>query len=409
MGWLYTKWWKWLCVVLLFYVVIGGMLVPLAPGIPNVSPLTFKPDTLQTFTITGYNTHFTSPQAGKVQLWFKNGLDFYCPDSITIVNDNTIEAKFAVGIWQQDSLERSNFDVVVNNDIDGTFALREAVTLIKKQVESAKVVPIRYEAGDTIVGKDFKPYEWASPTEEDISKNSNVIPTYVVSFDVPNYDAKKCTPSVNTDKHKLFVFPYREILYESVRNTFYHVPMWFIMTTMVLFSLVFSIGYLATSKPQYDIYASSAVYVALLAGACGYATGMIWSKYTWFIGMGWGPAIRNMAFQDIKLSGALISVAAYAAYIVLRGSISDEIKRARISAVYNIFAVVIFMMFVFIVPRMMDSLHPGNGGNPAFSKYDLDSHLRMFFYPASIGWIILGFWILSVIIRIKLIEQKREQ
>lgn len=373
MGWLYTKWWKWLCVVLLFYVVIGGMIVPLAPGIPNVSPLTFKPDTLQTFTITGYNTHFTSPQAGKVQLWFKNGPDFYCPDSITIVNDNTIEAKFAVGAWQQDSLERSNFDVVVNNDVDGTFALREAVTLIKK-----KVAPID---SNTVV--------------EDI-KLAPIV-------------AAKCTPSVNTDKHSLFVFPYREILYESVRNTFYHVPMWFIMTTMVLFSLGFSIAYLMTSKPQYDIYASSAVYVALLAGVCGYATGMIWSKYTWFIGMGWGPAIRNMAFQDIKLSGALISVAAYAAYLVLRGSISDEIKRARISAVYNIFAVVIFMMFVFIVPRMMDSLHPGNGGNPAFSKYDLDSHLRMFFYPASIGWIILGFWILSIIIRIKLIEQKREQ
>lgn len=373
MGWLYTKWWKWLCVVLLFYVVIGGMIVPLAPGIPNVSPLTFKPDTLQTFTITGYNTHFTSPKAGKVQLWFKNDANFYCPDSIIVVDDNTILATFAVGAWQQDSLKRSNFDVVVNNDVDGTFALREAVTLIKKQI-----APID---SNTVV--------------EDI-KLAPII-------------AAKCTPSVNTDKHKLFAFPYREILYESVRNTFYHVPMWFIMTTMVLFSLGFSIAYLMTSKPQYDIYASSAVYVALLAGICGYATGMIWSKYTWFIGMGWGPAIRNMAFQDIKLSGALISVAAYAAYLVLRGSITDEIKRARISAVYNIFAVVIFMMFVFIVPRMMDSLHPGNGGNPAFSKYDLDSHLRMFFYPASIGWIILGFWILSIIIRIKLIEQKREQ
>ena len=392
MGWLYTKWWKWLCVVLLFYVVIGGMIVPLAPGIPNVSPLTFKPDTLQTFTITGYNTHFASPQAGKVQLWFKNGPDFYCPDSITIVNDNTIEAKFGVTFFQQDSFERSNFDVVVNDDVDGTFALREAVILIKAE----HITP------DTgIISSE--PIYIKNDEKVDTLHSIYVHPATTVN------EAKKCTPSVNTDKHKLFAFPYREILYESVRNTFYHVPMWFIMTTMVLFSLGFSIAYLMTSKPQYDIYASSAVYVALLAGVCGYATGMIWSKYTWFIGMGWAPAIRNMAFQDIKLSGALISVAAYAAYLVLRGSITDEIKRARISAVYNIFAVVIFMMFVFIVPRMMDSLHPGNGGNPAFSKYDLDSHLRMFFYPASIGWIIIGFWILSIIIRIKLIEQKREQ
>jgi heme exporter protein C len=54
-------------------------------------------------------------------------------------------------------------------------------------------------------------------------------------------------------------------------------------------------------------------------------------------------------------------------------------------------------------------MHPGNGGNPAFSKYDLDSTLRMFFYPAVIGWILLGFWILSILIRLKLVQQKLEK
>ncbi len=392
MGWLYTKWWKWLCVVLLFYVVIGGMLVPLAPGIPSVSPLTFKPDTLQTFTISGYNTHFTSPQAGKVQLWFKNGSEFYCPQSLKVVDEYTIEAVFGVSTLQQDSFERSNFDVVMNDDVDGTFALREAVTLIKNDPDTLMPADVNGHPGYISVG------------------NGKVDSIEIVPLDnVMSFLAQTCEVEVVKNKHSLFAFPYREILYESVRNTFYHVPMWFIMTTMVLFSLFYSMMYLMKGKMEYDVYAASAVSVAILSGVCGYATGMIWSKYTWFIGMGWGPAIRNMAFQDIKLSGALISVAAYAAYMVLRGSINDEIKRARISAVYNIFAVVIFMLFVFVVPRITDSLHPGNGGNPAFSKYDLDSHLRMFFYPASIGWIILGFWILSVVIRIKLIEQKREQ
>lgn len=392
MGWLYTKWWKWLCVVLLFYVVIGGMIVPLAPGIPSVSPLTFKPDTLQTFTISGYNTHFTSPQAGKVQLWFKNGSKFYCPQSLKVIDDNTIETTFAVSFAQQDSFERSNFDVVMNNDIDGTFALREAITLIKG----------KHFTPDTGIVSS-KPLYIKQDGQADTMTSFYLHPASTVK------DAQICEVEVVKNKHSLFAFPYREILYESVRNTFYHVPMWFIMTTMVLFSLFYSIMYLMKGKMEYDIYASSSVSVAILSGVCGYATGMIWSKYTWFIGMGWGPAIRNMAFQDIKLSGALISVAAYAAYMVLRGSITDEIKRARISAVYNIFAVVIFMLFVFVVPRITDSLHPGNGGNPAFSKYDLDSHLRMFFYPASIGWIMLGFWIMSILIRIKLIEQKREQ
>ena len=68
------------------------------------------------------------------------------------------------------------------------------------------------------------------------------------------------------------------------------------------------------------------------------------------------------------------------------------------------------MMIVFIgvLPRMTDSLHPGNGGNPAFGNYDLDSNMRMVFYPAVIGWILIGSWIAQLRFRIKLLEIKKE-
>ena len=33
---------------------------------------------------------------------------------------------------------------------------------------------------------------------------------------------------------------------------------------------------------------------------------------------------------------------------------------------------------VFIIPRLTDSLHPGNGGNPALGGEDLDHTLRLF-------------------------------
>jgi heme exporter protein C len=98
----------------------------------------------------------------------------------------------------------------------------------------------------------------------------------------------------------------------------------------------------------------------------------------------------------------------YVAYIVLRGAIPDTIKKARISAVYNVFAIVIYILFIFIIPRITDSLHPGNGGNPAFSKYDLDSHLRLFFYPAVMGWVLLFLWLTTILVRIRFIETKIE-
>ncbi len=362
MNWLYSKWWKWLCVVILLYVVIGSFMVPLAPGISGVQPITFVPDSLYTFHVSGYNAHFKNPKAGKVQLWFKSGNEFYCPQSIQILNDNSIAATFGVSSAQLDSLQKKNIDIVVNDDMDGTFALREGITLID----------MRHRDSSSAVS------------------------------------AIACGHPVTTDKRQFLAFPYREILYETIRNTFFHVPMWFVMTVMVLFSLVFSITFLWKGDMKYDLYAHSAVVIAIVFGACGYTTGMVWSKYTWFIGMSWGAAIKNMTAQDIKLAGALISIAVYVAYIVVRSSVNDKTKRARVSAFFNVFAVVIFMYFVFVLPRMTDSLHPGNGGNPAFSKYDLDSTLRMFFYPAVIGWILLGLWMLSVLIRMQLIQHKQE-
>jgi heme exporter protein C len=59
-----------------------------------------------------------------------------------------------------------------------------------------------------------------------------------------------------------------------------------------------------------------------------------------------------------------------------------------------------------ILPRMSDSLHPGNGGNPGFNKYDLDSNMRMVFYPAVAGWILIAVWLFKLRERIEILQQK---
>jgi heme exporter protein C len=91
---------------------------------------------------------------------------------------------------------------------------------------------------------------------------------------------------------------------------------------------------------------------------------------------------------------------------VLRGSMPDEQKRARVSAIYNIFAFVMMIVFVMILPRMSASLHPGNGGNPAFGKYDMDNTMRTVFYPACVGWILIGIWVFQIRVRIEKIKRK---
>jgi len=101
----------------------------------------------------------------------------------------------------------------------------------------------------------------------------------------------------------------------------------------------------------------------------------------------------------------------YGAYFVLRGSFNDMDKKARISAVYNIFAFAMLFPSIWIIPRLVGSLHPGapgsDTGNPALNaQKDLDATMRMVFYPAVIGWTLVGVWLANLRIRIQLIKDK---
>jgi heme exporter protein C len=187
------------------------------------------------------------------------------------------------------------------------------------------------------------------------------------------------------------------ILEQSIRNLYYHVPMWFGMILLLLASMINAIQVLNKKDLTYDIKSEAYATTAMTFGVIGLFTGMIWAKNTW--GAYWT--------NDPKLNSAAIGMLMYAAYFVLRSSIDDEEKKARVSAVYNIFSFPVFVVLVFVLPRLTDSLHPGNGGNPGFNSYDLDSRLRMVFYPAVIGWSLIGFWMSDLSIRTLFIEHKK--
>jgi heme exporter protein C len=188
--------------------------------------------------------------------------------------------------------------------------------------------------------------------------------------------------------------PRQAILNETVRNLYFHVTMWFTMIFLLGTSVYHSIQYLRKSDIKSDLISNAYVETGLVYATLGLVTGSLWAKFTW--GDWWT--------NDPKLNSVAIGLLIYLAYGLVRSSMPDEQQKARISNVYNIFAFVIFMILIWILPRMTDSLHPGNGGNPGFSKYDLDSNMRMVFYPAIIAWTLLGYWIANLRIRIKKLE-----
>jgi heme exporter protein C len=321
-------WWKVLSLVLLLGVVIVGLRTPLSPALIACTPDRMAAGEL-VVTVTGYNTHFT---AGAVSAWIENNGQRVCGNAPRAISDTRLEVRFTVPA----GLRNEFSDLWVRTPAQGDLIYRDAFYTTD-----------RGEGLDAAVAASCQPAEGAAASDR-------------------------------------FSFPNRNILNESVRNLFFHVPMWFAMVALMSIGAWKSVRVLRVGEARCDRDALAAVQVGLLFGVFGLITGSLWARVTW--GTWWTP--------DAKLNGAAVAVLMYLAYLVLRGSVPEPAKRARLAAIYSIFAYVFMLLFFFVLPRLnaVDSLHPGNGGNPAFNTYDLDSQLRLIFYPACIGWIGLSIW-----------------
>lgn len=345
------NWWKLLTGILLLYVLLAGMLVPLKPGIEYVEPGRATAGETVRLDVVGYNTQFTKVE-GRIRAWLKiMSLDEYglAAREVTVESDRSLSILFEVPKYFPSQGARQTMALVLDDGLHGPIVAPTAVFVSEC---------VYREPGA----------EWKSGAVTGL-------------HDVAD-----------------FRFPFRSILYESIRNTYYHVPMWFGMILLFFGSAWFSIRYMRNGKMEDDMRTSSLNTTGAVFGLLGILTGMFWSTYTWGEPWSW----------DVKQNTAAITLLIYLAFFILRASFEDPERKARVSAVYNIFACVMIIPLLFVIPRMGDSLHPGSGGNPAMGGEDLDNTMRMIFYPAVIAWTLLGVWISQVLYRVKVIRERLE-
>ena len=196
----------------------------------------------------------------------------------------------------------------------------------------------------------------------------------------------------------LIPIPDIPILKQSARNLFLHVPMWFTMAVCFGAGLVYSIRYLNNPDPITDHKAETATQVGLMFGICGLLTGAVWARFTW--GTWW-------TFAEPRMNLSALGMMIYVAYFVLRTAFDNPEKRAKIAAVFNVFAATTIPFLLYIIPRQLPSLHPGAEGNPAFSEITAPE-LRYIFYPAVVGFIGLAIWISNILNRYKKVKLELE-
>lgn len=339
------NWLKILCIGLLLYAAIFSFWHPMAPGGLSVSATKFHPGRNE-FEFKGYGTHFKEAESSLRVFVAVDSSAVYCADVLQVVDESTV----IVSVFLPDTLSSKRFGFAANNDIDGTVLV------------------------DSPVGHEG-------------------------FFFLPGQGNPECGYTANQELFTGFGFPFQPIIIESIRNLMWHVPMWFTMFVLMTISFIASIRTLGKEHGRVDfdrdMRASAAAAVGLVFCVLGLVTGSVWARFTW--GAWWT--------NDPQLNGAMVVFLVYVAYFILRGSSSDDEKRARLSAIFNIFAFVLMVVLLMVMPRFTEGLHPGKSGNPAFSKYDLDSSLRGVFYPACAGFILLGFWIYRLNYRIQKLEK----
>ncbi|MTB50469.1 cytochrome c assembly protein [Lewinella sp. W8] len=343
------------------------MLVPLKPNFLSVSPSTANLGETIELEVLGYNTSFLGVPAGAVRGWLRAGEDLSLEArSVEIIDDRRARLTFDLPAFLPDTVSSLELPLIMTSPEDGAFVDPRALT-VRQPTPPNNLNDARQA--------------WTA--------------TSMKSGDL------HATPRIT--------YPFRGLLMETIRNTYFHVSLWFAMIILFVVAVVQAVKHLrrqtstealptvVTLREKADLWSVAFTSVGMLFGILGLTTGALWAKYTWGSYWNW----------DIKQFTTLIALLIYAGYFVLRASFPDPEQRGRLSAAYNIFAFACLIPLIYILPRLSgNSLHPGAAGNPAFGGEDLDNTMRMVFYPIIIGWTLFGTWMATLSYRARLLRQR---
>jgi len=212
----------------------------------------------------------------------------------------------------------------------------------------------------------------------------------------------------------LIPIPHIPALGDKARVLYYHVPMSWISVVAFFMSMVYAVKYLRTRDPQYDVKQYSAAELGFVFCILATATGSLWAKFNWtgslWAKFNWG-AFWNW---DPRQTSIFILLLIYGAYFVLRASLDNYEQKAsldnyeqkaRLSSVYAILAFVTVPFFVFIMPRVVDTLHPDPIVNSR-GKIDMDPKMLYIFLTSLVGFTFLFLYMFQLKVKTEILNLK---
>lgn len=134
------------------------------------------------------------------------------------------------------------------------------------------------------------------------------------------------------------------------RIVVFHVPCSIVASLATAVGAWHAVRYLWKRDLLDDIKSSASFAQALMFWALTTVTGAVFAKSQWGTAWSW----------DVKQTSILMLLLIYCAYFALRTAIDDSRKRAAVSAVFTLFALLAVPYLTLILPNNSPSLHPKN-------------------------------------------------
>lgn len=180
---------------------------------------------------------------------------------------------------------------------------------------------------------------------------------------------------------------------EASRIFYFHIPQAWMCVLAFAMSMIYSIRYLKKKEIKYDDKAVAAAKLGFVFCLLAALTGSIFAKVTWGSFWNWDP----------RETSIFILLLIYGAYFALRGAIEVEEKKAALSGVYSIFAFVTVPFLIFVLPRMIPSLHPEDSIVDENLKFTMSPVVRTIFFSSLALFTVLYFWMFNLACRIQII------
>jgi len=195
--------------------------------------------------------------------------------------------------------------------------------------------------------------------------------------------------------------PPAAILGDTSRIVYFHVPVAWGGVLAFAVAAVYSILYLKDQNTRWtclDEKAANSAAIGLVFIILATVTGSLWAKMSWGSYWNWDPRETSIAF--------LLLV--YIAFLSLRSVLNEHPRRGVISSVYLIMAMVTVPFFVFVAPRIKNSLHPDTLIN-AQQKMQMEPTMRITLLVSAAAFTLLYVYILAIRNRITMAEHKIDE